>query len=187
MLDLPLRDVERDNAEYGPDRIFGIDRARVGQPLRDFGDEFLAIAALGRHLRRFELVVINAANQQRQLSSQVRRKIDAQPVTELVQDGRQRLPGDLLVRPEIRHDLLEPHMGGFQCLVEDFEAVRAHGLSPSTRLVRYAAWRTNRRERAFHDPARFKRNRKRCYKAVFAALLTLGSEGAEVVKTNGLI
>src|SRR5829696_8527965 len=168
MLDLAFRDMPRNHPEYRPDCRFGIDRTRVGQPLRHLGDEFLAIAALGRHLRRFELVVIDAANQQRQLSSKMRREVDAQPVTKLVQDGRQRLPGDLLVRPEIGHDLLEPEMGSFQCLVEDFEAVRAHGPSPSTRLVRYAAWRTNRRERAFRGPTRFKRNRKRCYKAVFA-------------------
>ena len=28
------------------------------------------------------------------------REVDAQPVAELVQDGRQHFPGDLLVRPE---------------------------------------------------------------------------------------
>src|SRR4029079_2193383 len=94
-----------------------------------------------------------AADQQRQLSSEMGREIYAQPVAELVQDGRQHLPGDLLVRTEICHDLLEPDMGGFQRLVEDFEAVRAHGPSPPTRLVRYAEWRTNRREPAFRYPA----------------------------------
>src|SRR5262249_50562604 len=47
-----------------------------------------------------------------------------------MQHGAQRMPRDLPVRPELRHDLVEPDVGGLQSLVENVEVGGAHVVLP---------------------------------------------------------
>jgi hypothetical protein len=48
------------------------------------------------------------------------------------QDGTQHVPGGLPIGADLRHQFIEPNMGGLQCLVEDIETSRAHGKPPET-------------------------------------------------------
>src|SRR5207253_10316381 len=101
--------------------------------------EFFAAAGVARQLTRIELFVIDAANQQRELRAEMGGERKWKPVAQLVEDGRQHLPGDLLVRPELVADLVEPDVGGFQGSIENVQALRSHGFLP--RSVR--AWAAN--------------------------------------------
>src|SRR5690242_21425304 len=76
--------------------------------------------------------------------------LDRQPVPQFVEDGREHLPGELFVRPEVIADLIEPDVGCFERPVEHLEAVRAHASSPA--LIRFPRplARTRALERAFH-------------------------------------
>jgi hypothetical protein len=77
---------------------------------------------------RLELIVIDAADQQRQLGAEVCRQVDGQPIAKLVKNRRKDLPGDLLVRTKIVADLVQPDVGGLKGSVEDVESARAHNL-----------------------------------------------------------
>src|SRR5207302_3002773 len=103
-----------------------------------FAEELLAAATLGWHSGRLELVIIDAADQQRQLRAEVRGQIDREAIAELVEDRRQHLPGKLLVRPKIVADLVEPNVGDFDRPVEYVEAARAHCFTPrfGSRMLR---------------------------------------------------
>src|SRR4051794_13265295 len=127
LLDLALGDVPGDDAEHGPGGVPRVGRADAPEPGRDVLEE-LRLAALAARLRaRAPLVVVDAAHQERELRAQVRRQLQGQPVPERVQHRAQDAVGALAVRSQPGRDLVEPSVGGLECLVEDLEAGGAHG------------------------------------------------------------
>src|SRR4051794_2801378 len=127
LLDLALGDVPGDDAEHGPGGVPRVGRADAPEPGRDVLEE-LRLAALAARLRaRAPLVVVDAAHQERELRAQVRRQLQGQPVPERVQHRAQDAVGALAVRSQPGRDLVEPGVGGLECLVEDLEAGGAHG------------------------------------------------------------
>lgn len=107
LLDLSGRKMPREHREDGANRIFRIDGPDIRQPARDLGDECAAVP-IGGLLLRFELIIVNAAYQQRKFRTQMRREFDRQPVSELMQHDRKHLPGNLAIRSKDRHEFVEP-------------------------------------------------------------------------------
>src|SRR6185437_7690420 len=145
----------REESEDRSNGLLCVHRTGVAERLRDCADEILAGSNAARHMPGFELIVIDSANEQRQLSAEMRREIDRQPVAKLVQHRREHLPREMLVATDVITDVVEPYVGGFQRPVEYVEAACAHG-----RLLQVDSWpspaRTPRLERAFrrHSPLR---------------------------------
>src|SRR3546814_10289751 len=64
--------------------------------------------------------------QKRELRAEVSCGIDRQSVAQLVQHGREHLPGDLPVGADLVDDLVQPDVGRLKRLVEDLESGDPH-------------------------------------------------------------
>jgi hypothetical protein len=77
--DLTVRDVARQRRQYRAHGFECVDGAGTFHALGDRFDEFVEIVS-PRLPRRFELIVIRAADDQRQLRAQMCRQLHGQPI-----------------------------------------------------------------------------------------------------------
>jgi elongation factor G len=85
-------------------------------------------------LRGPELIIVGAAHQDRQLRTQMRGEVERQPVPRRPERRAEHVPGELPVGAYrlVPHQLVEPCVRGLQGLVENLEALVAHGVSPQS-------------------------------------------------------
>ena len=105
----------------------------LGQLLADGLQERVKRAGLLVHAPGgMPLVIVEAAHQERQLRAEMHGQLQRNAVAHRAQDRAEHVPGGLPVGADLRHQFVEPDVGGLQCLVEDVETSRAHGKPPET-------------------------------------------------------
>ena len=126
--DLAGGDLVGQEAEDGGDRPGGV-VDRVGhEGAIDFGEEGLEVALLHGHDGRAPLLVVDAADQRRQLGAEIGGLVDGEVVAEGVQDGPEQAIGAGLVAPaEPVVDVVDPDMGLLDGLIDSPESAGAHG------------------------------------------------------------
>ena len=113
--------------------VASIDRADLSQLLTDGLQERVKGAGLLVHAAGgVPLVIVEAAHQERQLRAEMNGQFQRNAVADGPQDGTEHVPGGLPIGADLRHQFIEPNMGGLKCLVEDIETSRAHGKPPET-------------------------------------------------------
>jgi len=125
--DLACSDMFLEDLEHGAGCILGVDGSGLRKVRADPCEEFFTRPDLLRLSGWVPRLVIDAADEHRELVPKLSGLVDRQTIAEAVQHGAQRVIGAVPVGAQHLRDLLEPCIRFVKRFIEHFEAGRAHG------------------------------------------------------------